>query len=469
MLTQKIPLNVKYRPKKFKDVLGQQDIITILKNIIKEKNFSSPFMLTGIYGGGKTTLARIFAKAILCENIDSEQEPCGVCSSCKSFDNETNLCYIEIDAASNSGVDKIRKLKEDAHFKSLGVSKYRVVVIDESHSISTQGNEALLKQLEDNTTDQIYIFCTTSPDKMLDTVRSRCFEFNISKSTPEDVFKKLEYICNSENIKYDKEALEVIIEKTYPHIRDTLKILDYLSNFGKVTYSVVNNHFKLNLKTSYLKLLIFIKNDLNLALDTLKEILTDANHTEVYQGLIESILDCIKYSLGINNIFKNKEQEKLANDIIAFYGDYLKVLLDQFMSRNKYSDFYFLESDIVIMNSKINNHTLNSFEKSFDKSEYTSISLKEEKNNQDINSNKNIEEDYNSSDKNFKEDLEETTKIFKRYKAYPEQLAILMDKGKKSSSIKNTSTVELKRVKDFKRNLDKNEISDFLNNKRNTT
>lgn len=467
MQISKIPLNIKYRPKKFKDVLGQQDIITVLKNIISQKNFSSPFMFTGIYGGGKTTLARIFSKAILCENIDSDIEPCGICSNCKSFENETNLCYTEIDAASNSGVDKIRKLKEDASFKSLGQSKYKVVVIDESHSISTQGNEALLKQLEDNSNNQVYIFCTTSPDKMLDTVRSRCFEFNISKSNEEDVFKKLEEICIQENIKFEKEALQIIVEKTFPHIRDSLKVLDYLSNFGRISFDVVKNHFKLNLRVSYLKLLIFIKNDLNLALELLKEILIDVNHTDIYQGLIESILDSIKFSLGINT-FKSKEQEKLASDILSFYGDYLKVLLNQFMSRNKYSDSYFLESDIILLNSKINNHSFSLLEKSFNKDEYSSNKNNEEKimvKSEPIEK----EKDYISDNSNNKEDLEETTKIFKRYKAYPEQLAILFDKGKKSSSIKNTSTVELKRVKDFKRNLDKNEISDFLNNKRNTT
>ena len=142
-----VNLTQKYRPLLFKEVLDQENIIKVLKSIIKNKKYSSPFLFAGFFGGGKTTLARIFARAILCKNLTEDQEPCNKCESCKSFLDGTNIAYLEIDAASNSGVDSIRKLKEESNYKVLGDFDKKVIVIDESHSISRQGNEALLKQL----------------------------------------------------------------------------------------------------------------------------------------------------------------------------------------------------------------------------------------------------------------------------------------------------------------------------------
>jgi len=176
---QDISFAQKYRPLLFSEVLGQEPISIVLKNILKQKKFSSPFMFSGSFGSGKTTLARIFARAILCKNPTDSFEPCNICESCKSFLAGTHPAFKEIDAASNSGVDDIRKLKEESNIRVLGDYDKKVVIIDECHSISTKGNEALLKQLEENTSYQIYIFCTTAPEQMHDTVRSRCFEFKL--------------------------------------------------------------------------------------------------------------------------------------------------------------------------------------------------------------------------------------------------------------------------------------------------
>jgi len=477
---RKSTLAQKYRPLIFKDVLGQESIVTVLKNILKNKNYSSPFMFTGLYGGGKTTLARIFARAILCTNLTDDYEPCNKCESCKSFLEESNLSYVEIDAASNSGVDKIRKLREDANFKSLGTSDKRVVVIDESHSITSQGNEALLKQLEESTERQIYVFCTTAPEKMLDTVRSRCFEFGLNKIPKEVISERLQEICKKESIPFENNALNTIAEECSPHVRDAIKELDYLSNFGKVTSTVVSDHFKLGLTTSYLNLIFNIGHDILECLNLAKSIYLQNSVPDIYEGLIHTIISCKKLDLGLNN-FKNIEQVNLAKNITELYKNNLDKILEEFLKRNRYVDSLVLESDLILIHGKLRSNFVYSEDPIVIKrivevstlatlaSDSPNIEIKKVLNEEVTSISETIVENSIDSVEEIGP-LEQTTQILKRYKAFPEQLAILMDKGKKSSSIKNSSTVELKqRVKDFKNNLDREEIKDFLENKRNST
>jgi DNA polymerase-3 subunit gamma/tau len=466
----------KYRPLTFKDVLDQDAIITVLKNILKNKKFFSPFMFTGIFGGGKTTLARIFARAIMCSNLTEEYEPCNECSNCKSFLEGTNLAYTEIDAASNSGVDQIRKLRDQASVKILGSSTFKVTVIDECHSITPQGNEALLKQLEDGHENQIYIFCTTAPEKMLETVRSRCFEFTLNKIKPESISDRLEEICNKEKISYEKSALNTISEICSPHVRDSIKNLDFLSNFGKISDAVVFEHFNLDLNTKYLKILLNIQDNLSQSLSLVKDILQKTNSFNVYEGLIQSILKIEKMILGINE-FKNLEQEKLAHQIYDCFQDKLSIILDELLKRNKYSDSLVLESDLILLNKKMilgfdysskilignKKHNKISDLEFSDSSTQEELKTSSENTPTQDNSSKNLA----TSEEPLEVELEKTSKILSRYKSYPETLALMMDKGKKSSSIKTSPTVQLNQtVKDFKKNLDTDELKQYINTKR---
>lgn len=462
MTIDKAPLTKKYRPLNFKDVVGQETAIIILKSILKKGDFFSPFMFTGIYGGGKTTLARILARAILCEAITEDCEPCNRCASCISFLKNANLSYEEIDAASNSGVDKIRQLRDSSYYKSLGMSDKKVVVIDECHSISSQGNEALLKQLEDNDGRQIYIFCTTSPEKMLDTVRSRCFEFSIQQVSPEVIAGHLKYICEQERITHDQDSLQIISEQCFPHIRDCIKELDYLSNLGKVTKEITFDYFKINTRTDYLKIIYNLKFNIKEAISLLKKTSISNDPTKIYQGLISVSIDILKFNLGMDN-FKTKEQKALAIKIFNNYSHNMPTILTYFLSRNKYSDYLTLESDLFILSSNLNSTYLSNPlpppSPIIDEIETVEITVEPPT--------EHLIEETIISNKESIEDLDDTAKVLKRYKSYPEHLALLMDKGKKCSSIKSVSTVELKqKVKDFKRNLDRDEIKTFLDNKR---
>lgn len=465
----------KYRPLTFKDVLDQDAIVTVLKNILKNKKFFSPFMFTGIYGGGKTTLARIFARAVMCSNLTEDFEPCNECPSCKSFLDGSNLAYTEIDAASNSGVDQIRKLRDQASVKVLGESSFKVTVIDECHSITTQGNEALLKQLEEGHENQIYIFCTTAPEKMLQTVRSRCFEFSLNKINPDSISQRLEEICHKESIEYDKSALNTISEICSPHVRDSIKNLDFLSNYGRVSDSVVFDHFNLDLNTKYLKILLNLKNNFTESLNIMKDILQKTNTTNIYEGLIESIIKIEKMILGINE-FKNSDQENLAAKIYDLYQDKLSLILEELLKRNKYSDALVLESDLILLNKRISlgfNYSSNLRSELVKDSNIRDLPLNKKETNPEITTeSKEIENTVKIEEPVMnleiqEVELEKTSKILNRYKSYPETLALMMDKGKKSSSIKISPTVQLNQtVKDFKKNLDTDELKQYINTKR---
>jgi DNA polymerase-3 subunit gamma/tau len=462
----------KYRPLLFRDVLDQDTIITVLKNILGKRKLSVPFMFTGNYGGGKTTLARIFARAILCKNLKEDLEPCNECSSCKSFLDNTNLAYTEIDAASNSGVDQIRKLREQASFKVLGDSNIKVTVIDECHSITSQGNEALLKQLEDGNESQVYIFCTTAPEKMLDTVRSRCFEFSLNKIKPQSISERLKEIASKEKIEYEDEALDLISDHCCPHVRDSIKSLDYLSNYGKISKSLVFEHFRLDQNTSYLNIIKNVANNLSECLILSKDILNKSSVVDIYEGLISNIIKIKKLIIGIDE-FKNKEQKDLALEIYDKLKDNLDNILEELLKRNRYSDQLTLESDLIILNRKIS--------KGFT---YANFQVIENSSTIQVKTEELSKVDENKNEKVISEDslknkipedipeksIENTTKILNRYKSYPEALALMMDRGKKSSSLKNTETVELNQtVRDFKKNLDTDDLKNYINRKRAVT
>lgn len=453
----------KYRPLLFRDVLDQESIITVLKNILRKKNFFVPLMFTGNYGSGKTTLARIFARTILCKNVSEDGEPCNECSSCKSFIEGTNLSFTEIDAASNSGVDQIRKLRDEANLKVLGESDIKVTLIDECHSITNQGNEALLKQLEEGSEKQVYIFCTTAPEKMLDTVRSRCFEFSLNKIKPNSIATRLKQISEKENIEFEEEAIEVIAQECSPHVRDSIKNLDYLSNFGVITKDIVFEHFNLNLNTKYLEVILNLKENLSKSLEIIQEIVCRTNILDIYEGLIKNLINIQKLKIGMD-VFKNENQVKIAEKIQKKLGDSVSDVLEELLKRNRYSDLITLESDIILLNKKLLSSFSNNVVKVVEKNSNSVEDTEESKSKEEDISDKNntIEEEKNNI-----ENFEKTSEVLKRYKSYPQELALMMDRGKKSSSLKNNKTVELNQaVKDFKKNLDTDELKNYINNKR---
>jgi DNA polymerase-3 subunit gamma/tau len=213
----------KYRPQKFSEVIGQNHIVQTLSNAIKNNRVGQAYLFTGPRGTGKTTLARLFAKAVNCENI-KDAEPCLKCEICKNIAENRSLDIIEIDAASNTGVDNIRELRETIKLPPTQ-AKYKVYIIDEVHMLSSGAFNALLKTLEEPPTHVIFILATTEIHKVPETIISRCQRFDFMRLSFENIIKKLSQIAKKEDIKIEKNALEMIAVSAEGGMRDAESLL----------------------------------------------------------------------------------------------------------------------------------------------------------------------------------------------------------------------------------------------------
>ncbi|MEO7174731.1 MAG: DNA polymerase III subunit gamma/tau [Saprospiraceae bacterium] len=233
----------KYRPIRFEEVVGQGHISQTLKHALQTDHLAHAFLFCGPRGVGKTTCARILAKAINCENPNQDFEPCGVCNSCAAFNENASFNIFELDAASNNSVDHIRALNEQVRFAPQ-MGKFKVFIIDEVHMLSSSAFNAFLKTLEEPPPYAIFILATTEKHKILPTILSRCQIYDFRRILIADIVSHLQYICKQEKIEAEDEALHVIAQKADGALRDALSIFDRIvSSAGNhVTYqSVIQN------------------------------------------------------------------------------------------------------------------------------------------------------------------------------------------------------------------------------------
>jgi len=251
----------KYRPQLFSTVVGQSHITTTLKNAIRNKQLAHAFLFCGPRGVGKTTCARILAKAINCENPAADGEACNVCHSCVSFNEGSSLNIHELDAASNNSVDDIRSLVDQVRFAPQP-GKYKVYIIDEVHMLSSAAFNAFLKTLEEPPPYAIFILATTEKHKILPTILSRCQVFDFKRITNQDIMDHLLEICDKENIPSEKSALEMIAQKSEGCMRDALSLMDKMVSFsdGKLTYADTLENLNILDAGYYFKLLETVRN-----------------------------------------------------------------------------------------------------------------------------------------------------------------------------------------------------------------
>lgn len=246
----------KYRPHNFEDLVGQQHVVKTLKNALEYNRIAHAYLFAGPRGTGKTSTAKIYAQALNCVEGPTAT-PCGECENCKKIQSGRSIDVIEIDAASNRGIDEIRDLREKVKFYP-GEGKYKVYIIDEVHMLTTGAFNALLKTLEEPPGNVVFILATTEPHKVIDTILSRCQRFDFTLLSNNDIRQRLVYICKAEDVTYDQKSLNLIASASKGGLRDAISLLDqaisYTNNelsgtevqemLGKVDITVLNTIFK---------------------------------------------------------------------------------------------------------------------------------------------------------------------------------------------------------------------------------
>lgn len=229
----------KYRPKFFADVIGQSQVTDTLKNELRSGRLAHAYLFTGSRGTGKTTCSKILSKAVNCLN-PNDGDPCGECEICRGIDDGTVLDVVEIDAASNNGVDDIRTLREEANFTPAN-TKYRVYIIDEVHMLSIGAFNALLKTLEEPPEHVLFILATTEVHKIPATILSRCQRFDFHRISPHDIAERLKFVCKSENVEIDDNAALLVAGIADGAMRDALSLLDQCMgrSEGHITEDIV--------------------------------------------------------------------------------------------------------------------------------------------------------------------------------------------------------------------------------------
>ena len=299
-----------YRPAKFSEVVGQEYIVKTLVNAIRNNKIAHAYLFAGPRGTGKTTIAKLFAKAINCQNFDGES--CDECNNCKAYLEGNHPDIIELDAASNNGVDDVREIIEQVPYAPL-IGKYKVYIIDEVHMLTQQAFNALLKTLEEPPAHVIFILATTDPQKIIPTVLSRCQRYNFSKITLYEIQKRMIEVLERENIPYDEKAVSEVARMAEGGMRDALSILEQCLAYNpkKLSLEDVEHIFGLTSTEEEVDLYLKIhQNKVSEVIEKLRKMYAQGMDTK---RLAIDMLEIVKDTL----IYSDKAKEKLLNRITA--------------------------------------------------------------------------------------------------------------------------------------------------------
>ncbi|MDU2829925.1 MAG: DNA polymerase III subunit gamma/tau, partial [Anaerococcus sp.] len=345
-----------YRPQKFSDVLGQDRVVNVLKNQIKSGQISHAYLFAGERGCGKTTCAKIFAKAINCLN-PKDSSPCGECENCKSIEEESTMDVVEMDAASNRRIDDIRNLKETVVYPPNNL-KYKVYIIDEAHMITREAFNALLKIMEEPPSHLVFILATTEIEKIPKTILSRVQKFEFNKIGRDDIIKQIDIILSDRNISMQEEGKDLIVKKAKGAMRDALSILDQVLSIEKDYFSLkdvenilglvdfesldklVDNIISYNQKQS-LDLLFYLREN-------------DKDDEDILDGLVGYFRDIMVYKTSQNEKYiENLDYLDLIKEKIKKISSerlvgYLEVL-NEYSNRMKLSDNSSLLMEMAIL------------------------------------------------------------------------------------------------------------------------
>ena len=348
-------LDTSYRPKIFDDVLGQETTSKILRHFLRTKTgFQQSYLFAGSHGCGKTTLARILARGLLCEDITETGDPCDKCSSCKSMlERGTADGFVEMDAATNSGKEDILRIVEDSGYSTFS-GRRRVYLLDESHQLSPAALNGLLKSMEEtvpNSEDKklVCLFCTTEPEKMKETIASRCAPtFRVRPVAPTLIADRLALVCNQEHLQYDLNVLVLIAEYFESHIRDCLKAVEAVAKLGPITFETVSSYLGLGRNDKYIDILDTLENNPKDSLDLLNTLQSEVSPTTIYIKLAEVCFLAFRTTLGQAEIPSYWNKAKLTQ-LGTKYGSRLLTFMHTFSSRPAKPVFSMVACDLLML------------------------------------------------------------------------------------------------------------------------
>ena len=325
-----------YRPKRFDEILGQDRVVNVLRNQVITGKISHAYIFSGERGTGKTSTAKIFAKAINCKN-PINGSPCLECENCLAIENETTIDVVEMDAASNRRIDDIRNLKDNVIYPPNNL-KYKVYIIDEAHMITREAFNALLKIMEEPPKHLVFILATTEIEKVPSTILSRVQKFEFNKIDESKIKEQINIILEERSINMDDSAIDLIVKKANGAMRDALSILDQVISTGSFVYSIKDVESLLGLVDIYqideLSHHIVMK-DSKASLESLFELRKgNKSNRDILDGLINYFNDILIYSLsGDESYFFDKEYidkiKNISNNIsLSELSDYLDILID---------------------------------------------------------------------------------------------------------------------------------------------
>ena len=399
----------KYRPSNFDEVVGQTHIIQTLKNAIIQNRIAHAYLFCGPRGTGKTSIAKIFAKILNCTN--SQDAPCGICENCKMAANGSHPDIIEIDAASNNGVDEVRNLIDKVKYAPMQ-GKYKIYIIDEVHMMTSGAFNALLKTIEEPPAHVIFIFATTEPNKVLPTIISRCQRFDFNKVSVNDIKYRLSVVCKNEGIEIDQDGLTLIAQLADGGMRDALSILDqcvaYCTThidvndirkiYGVITSEDIGQLFSSVYKKDVDSFIKDIQKYSDMGMD-IKRLTADFIHM-----LKDSlILDYSENSTLVSDMNKDMIRKYFKSAPIHFRIQCMEELMDTY---NKYTyasnALDYLEASLLKISSYSYEPKSNKFESEYD-------------NNSDIEEEDNYETSYDDSSDNS-DIIEKSSKIVDKNK-----------------------------------------------------